>query len=232
MEIGINAGDITEGITTFDVMLELDEQALRERGSANLIMDESIRVLARGNTIGVSVQPLTESSIGDKKLVDMKMICVAQAHPECEYKWVTATIRFPSNEGYLIKDMSPRKVTGKPAKLTTTYNGGLSFEIEATPVKAVAELGKEQQTEKEIFYPEVIGSGVGFSHAQWEFSDGDHAKLHVDRELRLLVEHPGLINVVKVTITLRAEVFVKGILSYIPLVGRKEEQFEMSATFQ
>jgi len=219
---------------TFDLPLEIDEQTLSERsGASSLILDESIKLLARENRVGISIQPLKQLEVPseNKKLADLKLICLAHAHPECEYKWVTATVNFSKQQGVIIKDLSPREIVGNPVRMKTTYNGGINFEVEATPVKAGIEFGKEQQVEKEVYFPEITSSGIGFASAQWEFKAGERAKLHVDRDLRLLLEYPYSTKFVSVKFILRAEVSVKGILSYIPLVGNREAEFKVSANF-
>jgi len=218
----------------FDLPLEIDEQAFSERSFAsNVIIDESIKLLARKNRLGISVKPLQqmEFPLENRKLVDLKLICLAHADPECEFQWVTATIGFSKQQGVIIKDMSPRKVVGNPIKMKTTYSGGANFEVDVKPIKAGLELGREQQIEREIYFPEIISSGIGFSSAQWDFKAGEQLQLHVDRELRLLLEYPYLTKFVSVKFVLRAEVSVKGVLSYIPMVGKREAEFEVSANF-
>jgi hypothetical protein len=217
----------------FDLPLEIDDQSLTERAAQNVLIDESIKILARKNRLGISVKPLqqTEFPAEDKKFADLKIVCLAHADPECEFKWVTFTAGFSKMQGVIIKDMSPRKVVGNPVKMTTTYKSGANFDVEIAPVAAGVSIGRDQQAEREVYFPEITGSGVGFSHAQWDFKAGDQADLHVDRDLRLLLEYPYLTKFISVKFTIRAEVSVKGLLSYIPLVGKRESEFEVTATF-
>jgi len=215
--------------------LEIDQQAFTERsGAENLILDEKIKILMRENRIGISIQSLKkiEFPTENKTRADLKIICLAHAHPECEYDWVTATVNFSKYQGIVIKDLSPREVVGNPVKMTTTYTSGANFEVDASLVKAGLKYDKELAAEKDVYFPSITSSGIGFAYAQWEFrAGGERASLHVDQDLRILLEYPFLTKFVSVKFIVRAEVAVRGMLSYIPLVGTREVEFEVSANF-
>ena len=216
----------------FNLPLEIDQSDERAVSIQNkLVLDERISVLMKKNRVGISLKPLQKLDFPPKNLTlaDLRLNCVAHAHPECEFKWVRLIANFSKYDGIIIKDISPDEVIGEPVTIKTKYTGGFKFSVEQTPVKGELNVGRDREIEKQIYYPEITSSGVGFSTAYWDFREGNRAKLHVDRELRLLLEYPYLTKFVSAKLTLRAEVSVKGFLEHIPLLGRKEKEFELSA---
>lgn len=214
----------------FDVPLELDEGGLGQRGGEAIIADERLRLMMRENRLGLR-KGATRSLLldgGATAATDIPLQCVAHAHPECRFRWVRLVIDFGPAAGALIRDLSPREVVGsEPVKIVTKHSGGLSFEVET--FKLGPEFSVEKSTEHEVYFPEIVSSGVGFSAAYWNFQAPAEEDLHVDRALRLLVTYPAALPRLEAKFTLRARVALKGIAGLIPLVGRRQafiESFE------
>lgn len=214
----------------FDLPLELDAGGLEQRGGEAIVADERLTLLTRENRLGLRKGRTTRLLLDDgaTAALDLPLQCVAHAHPECRFRWVRMVVDFGPAEGALIRDMSPREVVGaEPMKIVTKHSGGLSFEVEK--FKLGPEFSFEKSTEHEIYFPEITSSGVGFTAAYWNFQAPADEELHVDRALRLLVTHPAASHRLEAKFTLRARVAMKGMISLIPLVGRRQavvESFE------
>jgi hypothetical protein len=148
--------------------LEIDEAT--ERDDA-VVVDERIRVLARESRLAIRCDPATrhQGDTTDTDVVDFQLQCVAHAHPDCRFRWVRVTLDISGIPGASIADLSPRdEISEHPVKITTTYSGGLKFEIAAVPVKP--DLSVKRTTEQDIYFPSVSVSGVGFRYAMWNFT--------------------------------------------------------------
>jgi hypothetical protein len=207
--------------------LEIDEQA--ERGV--LIADEEIRVLARASRLALRCDPATRHAGPEPgtQLLDFPLRCVAHAHPDCRFRWVRVTLNLGETDGAYVTDLSPRdEVSEHPVKVTTTYTGGLKFDIAALPLHP--ELSAERATEQDVFFPKVSVSGVDFSYAMWDFTAVGEEPLKVDRPLRLLAAVPAAANPVPVQLTLRALVTARGLPGRIPLIGRQQVTIPLAAS--
>jgi hypothetical protein len=202
--------------------LAIDEDALAERGD-NVVLDEEIRVLARANRLAVVRDPVTRypNLLPGFDAIDFPLRCVAQAHPDCRFRWVRLSLALGGMTGACIRDLVPRnEVTEHPVKITTKYHGGLSFEIAALPIHP--DLSFERTTERDVFFPTITTSGIGLALAIWDFTAISDTPLHVDRTLRLLATVPAGAAQVPVTLTLRASITARGFLGKIPLIGRQK----------
>jgi hypothetical protein len=201
--------------------LEVDEDAIAERAEP-VSLSKEIRLLARANRLALRCDPAARHAdqIPGLDVIDFPVHCVAHAHPDCRFRWARVTLDLAAGSGASIRDLSPRdEVTDHPVKITTTYHGGLSFTIAALPLSP--DLSAERTTEQDVYFPAITTSGIGFSHAIWDFTAIGSAPLHVDRTLRLLATVPAGNTQVPVTITLRAAVITRGFLGAVPLIGRQ-----------
>ena len=210
--------------------LELDEGALIERAET-LTVDRDISVLARANRLALfrdrtSRHPASEGT-GGMDTVDVPLHCVAHAHPDCRFRWVRITLDLARTAGAVIHDVSPRdEVAEHPVKITTTYHGGLNFNIAA--IALTPEISADRSTERDVYFPAVTVSGPGLTHAIWDFTAIANAPLHVDRDLRLLAGVPADVTEIEVRLTLRASVTATGVTGVIPLIGRHNAKIEIA----
>ena len=198
--------------------LEIDDSAERATGR---VLDEQIRVLARENRLAVVRDIVARHPLADGVVaIEVPLRCVAQAHPDCRFRWVRITVDLGGTEGVSICDLSPRdEVSEQPVKVTTTYHGGLSFSIAAVALSP--EVSADRTTEHDVYFPTVTSSGIGLAAALWDFTAVADSALHVDRVLRLLVAAPAAASQIPVRLTLRASVTARGFAGRIPLIGRQ-----------
>lgn len=209
-----------------DIPLEADEGELHERAGSAVVLDESVRLLARENRIGIWRGETRRDSVdgGVRSVLDVPLRCIAHPHPDCRFRWVRLLVDFGA-DGSSIIDLSPREVRGEsPVKIVTRYSGGLSFEVEQ--LKLGPEFSWERSSEQQVYFPEITSSGLGLSHAIWDFHAVGEAPLHVDRDLRLLLRVPVSENRVVVKFTLRASVAAKGWTGLLPVLGRKKVELD------
>jgi hypothetical protein len=202
-------------------VLDIDEDAIAERAEP-IILDREIRVLARANRIALVREPAARhpGQLPGLDAIDFPLRCVAHAHPDCRFRWVRITLDLAGASGSSIRDLSPRdEITDHPVKITTSYHGGLSFAVAALPLHP--DLAAERTTERDVYFPTITTSGIGLTHAIWDFTAVASNALHVDRSLRLLATIPASTPQVPVKITLRASVIARGVLGAIPLIGRQ-----------
>ncbi|MDH3600388.1 MAG: hypothetical protein OEU26_12205 [Candidatus Tectomicrobia bacterium] len=213
----------------FDLNLELDEGGLDQRGVSELHLDENIQLWARENRITLLMEEQERHFLPDisrfTKPLDLR--CVVHPHPECRFIFVRLTIAFNPASGAIVQDLVPKRVdSGQPLKITTTYRGGLSFEYNEVKLSDMA--GVEHSKEYQHYFPEIVGSGVNTNRVIWDFKTPmNDVELYVDRDLFLLIAYPEDRSTVTAEITLRARVIRKGLIGYIPLIGKKTQEFRL-----
>jgi hypothetical protein len=209
-----------------ELRLEIDEATERD---GPIVADEKVRVLARESRLAIRCDPATRHQ-GDAPgtdVVDFQLQCVAHAHPDCRFRWVRVTLDVSGIQGASIADLSPRdEISEHPVKITTTYSGGLKFEIATVPVKP--DLSVKRTTEQDIYFPAVSVSGVGFGYAMWNFTAVGEDPLKVDRPLRLLATIPTSTSAIPTLVTVRASVTARGLTGLIPLVGRQTKSIPLT----
>jgi hypothetical protein len=206
--------------------LDIDEQT--ERASP-LVADQEIRVLARANRLAIRCETPARRHhhASGTDVVDFPLRCVAQAHPECRFRWVRVTLDLSDTADASITDLSPRdEISEHPVKISTTYNGGLKFDIATLPVHP--ELSAERSTEQDVYFPKISVSGVDFSYAMWDFTAAGEEPLKVDRPLRLLATVSASAAEIPVRLTLRAAVAARGLPGRIPLIGRQTKTIPLT----
>ena len=109
--------------------------------------------------------------------------------------------------------------SGSAVKVSTSYSGGLKFDIAALPVHP--EMSAERGTEQDVYFPKISVSGIDFGYAMWDFTAVGEEPLKVDRPLRLLAAVPASGSDIPVQLTLRALVTARGAVGRIPLIGRQ-----------
>jgi hypothetical protein len=206
--------------------LDIDEQFER---AGPLVADQEIRVLARANRLAVRCDTAARhhGHAPDTDVIDFLLRCVAQAHPECRFRWVRVTLDLSSTAEASITDLSPRdEISEHPVKISTTYSGGLKFDIAALPIHP--ELSAERGTEQDVYFPKISVSGIDFSYAMWDFTAVGEEPLKVDRPLRLLATVPASATEIPVRLTLRAAVAARGLPGRIPLIGRQTKTIPLA----
>jgi hypothetical protein len=209
-----------------DIPLDADEGEQHERAGSAVVVDESVRLLARENRIGIWRGETRRNSVdgGAGSVLDVPLRCVAHPHPDCRFRWVRLVVDFGTDDSIII-DLSPREVRGvDPVKIVTQYSGGLSFEVER--LNLGPEFSLERSSEQQVYFPDITSSGLGLSHAIWDFHAVGEAPLHVDRDLRLLVRVPISVDRMEVKFTLRASVAARGLTGLLPVLGRKKVEIE------
>jgi len=199
--------------------LEIDDQSER---ADPVTADEEIRVLAKASRLAVRCDSAVRhhDSTPGTDIIEFPLRCVAHPHPECRFRWTRVTLDLSGTVGASITDLSPREeVSEHPVKVTTRYSGGLKFDIAMIP--AHPELSAERTAEQHVYFPKITVSGIGFSHAIWDFTAVGEEPLTVDRPLRLLATVPATATQVPARLTLRAAVTARGLPGWIPLIGRQ-----------
>jgi hypothetical protein len=203
-----------------DVPLDVDDGAVAERAESASV-DEEVRLLARANRLALVRDKATRHADAHQGLdvVDVPLRCVAHAHPSCRFRWVRVTIDLSGTVGAKVSDLVPREeISDHPVKITTSYQGGLSFSIAHLPVKP--DVSGTHTTERDVYYPTVTSSGIGLTHAIWDFTARDGSPLHLDRQLRLLLTLPAAATTIGAQLSVRATVAANGLVGTIPLIGR------------
>ncbi len=201
--------------------LDVDDDALAERAET-VVVDRELRLRTRANRLAlVRSAPVRHSAAGTGiDAVDLQLRCVAHAHPGCHFRWVRVTLDASPTPGATISDLSPRsEISDHPVRITTTYHGGLSFNIAHVPLSP--EVSSERTTERDVYYPTVTVSGIGLQHAIWDFVALDGSPLYLDRQLRLLLSVPSEAAELPTRLTVRAAIALDGIAGTIPVLGRR-----------
>jgi hypothetical protein len=204
----------------FDMSLQVDG-AIKD-GEGRIVIDDRIATIVGESSMSLwrDTPRWLDAGSTEKRAVDLGMRCVAHAHPDCRVQWVHLTADFSATPGAVVSDMSPRdEVTEHPVKLTTTYRGGVSFEVAAVALSP--ELAVERMHEQDVYLPTLRVSGIHLRRAIWTFEANAQQPLHVDRDLRLLLTMPADAVDVAVQFTLRARVAVDGVTGLIPLAGHR-----------
>jgi hypothetical protein len=192
-----------------DDELGIDESQLTEA-------DRQMYIRAKANHIGLFCRAAARHSgpADGADVIDFTVRCVADAHPECRFRWVRVLLDLGTAAQVL--DLSPQDEAAElPVTIATSYQGGLSFDRVTRPA------GPAQDGDPEVYYPAIAGSGVGLGQATWDFTAIGDDPLHAGPALRLLASVPAGAAEVPVALTLRASVSARGFLGRIPLVGRQ-----------
>lgn len=221
-------GTTAEHVAEFT--MEIDDAALEERAEP-VVLDESVRLLARENRFALRAGPASWHPLGGDRgsAVDVPLRCIAHRHPECRLRWVRVSVDVSGSDGTVL-DLSPKdEVATEPVKVITRYGGGLSFEIAAVPLGP--EVTVERSREQNVYFPQLTSSGPMFAAAWWDFTQVGQAPLHLDRDLRMLVGVPDGTAEAHLHAVLRASVSVQGMLGAVPLVGRRKVKLDAQGHF-
>lgn len=208
-----------------EISLDVDPEELSrstyEINPTDRIGDDVLRRLRRDSRLAISWsrprwvdKPDLPS---DRVAVDVPLMFALHAHPDCSFNWARVIVDFTPTSGSHIEDMSPREVENTPVDIETKIGRKLGFALATTTVTASAE--SEVGRKRTVFFPDTTASGVGFRQAVWDFHGKAVEHLHVDRELRILVSHSRNYPLMA-SITVRANVRMRGLARYIPLLGR------------
>lgn len=212
----------------FDFDWALDQAELQERGEIyDLDVSEGF---LRENRVALTAGTILQHPIqGQKKLLEFPLRCLILPHPESRFDWFRLVVNLKANPGSVIKDLSPREVTGtEPVKQTVKYGGGLKFEVSS--LKIGPTLSYEAGEEMMIYYPEIVGAGLDTAVASWNFTALPGKELLFDRPLLLLLEVPALTQQLRVKFTARGFLRRKSWLGKIPVLGQHEFTFDSFET--
>jgi hypothetical protein len=213
-----------------DFDLEIDESNLRQRGESDILLDETWKMLAKESRIGLSVVESTTGEEKDRKLLYVILRCAAAPHPDCSLSWFKLTLSFDKPQSLRVEDMSPELVNGdQPVKITTTFNGGLALEVSKVKIGPNATIEKKSETQ--YYFSNIRSSGKSFNYAQWIFDTPPGQDLHINRDLHMLISYPSDTDGVTSQITVRSHLTRKGMLGYIPLIGRRSKKFSIDKEF-
>ncbi|MFJ8924670.1 hypothetical protein B046DRAFT_06972 [Streptomyces sp. LamerLS-316] len=204
-------------------LLDLVEPAVVENEPDRHLqpLDEAtVRLMRRETRIGLARGPVrqVESHVPGHVGHDISLICVIQTHPESFVRWSRLVIDLSATGGAVVADMSPSLVEGEhPVEIETTLGGGLTFQVAASAVGA--ELVPQMTRRRTLYCPRITSSGIGFTTAYWDFRASDQEFLHVNEELRLLVDAPAGVPV-EAKVTMRVRVMPRGIARIVRLTGK------------
>lgn len=203
-----------------DLTFEVDEDD-EQRASTEVISDETLHLLRRGNRVAIAqapARPVSGSGLpADRGAYEIPLLFVLHAHPECTFAWSRLLVDLSPTPDCVIADMAPRDVQDVPVEIETTVGVDLSFSAVAQVVDVGA--SPELARKRTVYFPMMLASGVGFRKAYWDFYPKAGDYLHTDKELRLLVDAPAGIAVFA-TLTVRAKVRFRGLPRLIPLLAR------------
>jgi hypothetical protein len=206
---------------SFDIDPEAPERDREDVAAGEILDDATIDLMRKENRVGLArgvVTPVTGPTVpAGRAVVDIPLLFVLQAHPECTYRWCRIVIDLTPTETASVRDMSPRGVEDIAVDVETTVATALGFKIAAAAVDLSAK--PELTRKRTVFMPTVASSGVGFRKAYWDFYPKGGDYLHADKELHLLVDAPESVPVMA-AVSVRARVQMKGFLRLIPLVGK------------
>jgi hypothetical protein len=183
--------------------------------------DAIVRLLGRENRLALQVSRVATVPVPERTSrvgKDVAMALVLHAHPECQFVWCRIIVDLDQTSGAVIADMSPRGVEDVAVEVSTAVSAGLRFSVIAEAVNL--SLAPEMRKKRNIFMPTVATSGVGFRKGYWDFlaKGGDY--LHIEQELRLLIDAPPDRPLIA-GVSARAKVRVRGLGRVIPLTTRK-----------
>lgn len=203
------------------IELGIDWDELATRSDPAGFPPEKLKLLGRENRLEVLlIQLKAVDSAAPRSAVELSLRLLAHAHPECSFKWIDLKLDFAAIPQARVEDFSPKEVKGtEPIKITSTYKGGLSFELETAKLGPNVEL--ERSKEYQIYFPEILGSGIGTSMIHWTFSALPGQKLYEDRELKALVSAAAGVVFEGIELGVKAKLQVEGALGWLPVVGRK-----------
>ncbi|MFD7026464.1 hypothetical protein ACFWAR_00270 [Streptomyces sp. NPDC059917] len=184
-------------------------------------LDEStITLLRRETRIGLARGPVrrVEAAPPGRSGYDVPLICVIQTHPESDVRWSRLVVDLSASQGAVVADMAPGLVEGEhPVEIETTLGAGLTFQMASSLIGA--ELAPQITRRRTVYCPRITSSGIGFTTAYWDFRASDQAFLHVNEELRLLVDAPAGVPV-DAKVTMRVRVMPRGLGRVIRLTGK------------
>ncbi|KDN87685.1 hypothetical protein [Kitasatospora cheerisanensis] len=182
--------------------------------------EETVSLLRRRTRIGLARGPVREVAADRPGRVgyDIPLICVIQAHPETNVRWSRLVVDLSVSPGAVVADMSPVLVDGEhPVEVETTVGAGLTFQLASSVLGGA--LNPQLTRRRTVYCPRITSSGTGFTAAYWDFRASDREFLHVNEELRLLVDAPAGAPV-DATVTMRVRIMPRGALRVVRLTGK------------
>ncbi|WP_329274630.1 hypothetical protein [Streptomyces sp. NBC_00691] len=211
--------ELPEGYELLDMVEPVVEEHEPDRQLAP-IDEATITLLRRATRIGLALGPVrqVEDSLPGRSGYDVPLIFVIQTHPESVVRWSRLVVDLSASRGTVVADMSPVLVDGEhPVEIETTMGAGLTFQVASSLVGA--ELTPQITRRRTVYCPRITSSGVGFTTAYWDFRASDQEFLHVNEELRLLVDAP-LGAPVDAKVTMRVRIMPRGLGRVIRLTGK------------
>ncbi|MEV7416248.1 hypothetical protein [Streptomyces sp. NPDC089919] len=204
---------LPQGYALLGLMTPVVEDEESDRGYER-IDEATVSLLRRETRIGLARGPVTAVDGG----YDIPLMCVVQTHPESSVRWTRLVLDLSPTPGATVADMSPVLVEGgTPVEIETSLGAGLGFSVAGTPLGA--EVTPQVLRRRTVYCPRITSSGIGFATAYWDFRASDREFLHVNEELRLLVQAPPA-TPVQATVTLRTRIRPRGLARALRLSGK------------
>ncbi|WP_405720748.1 hypothetical protein [Streptomyces sp. NBC_00046] len=201
-------------------LVEPDVEEIEPDRQLQPLDEATITLLRRETRIGLALGPVRQVAavVPDRSGYDVPLICVIQAHPESDVRWSRLVVDLSASPGAVVADMSPGLVEGEhPIEIETTMGAGLTFQVASSVLGA--ELAPQITRRRTVYCPRLTSSGVGFTAAYWDFRASDRQFLHVNEELRLLVDAPSGVPV-DAKVTMRVRIMPRGVGRAIRLTGK------------
>jgi hypothetical protein len=206
-----------------DGELAIDEEELlqtsQERGKI-LDISDKLRLLAKQNRLS-----LFKKKAGRRKSPSGNWVAEAELqfqshpHPDCRFEQVMLAVSFKLSPGARVLTVRPEQAIVHQVKVTESLKPAFEAEIPGIGIKST--LGAEKTTEQ-TFDQQVLISYNGENCALWTFKiPASGYELSLDVPLRLTVEFPASMDVLRAHVQISARVGVRGWPDYVPLVRKK-----------
>jgi class 3 adenylate cyclase len=188
-------------INLFDINSELDENALKERGSNNLLLDKDISLLAYNNRFILSKGSNIYENHINSSLIFIPFHFTIHLHPECVLSWVDIIIKFPNE--IKILDIAPQKIWQEITEMNITYNGGRCLGINSSII--THKVIHIEQSLANIYFPNIIGTGLESNIVRWTFDYVKQISL-LNNSLWILLNYPNFISQFKIEVIIKAKI--------------------------
>lgn len=140
------------------------------------------------------------------------------------FNTVQCSLNFENLQGRVI-DMVPSGVIEDDSiEISTTYNGGLKFEIAKISLGPYA--GVEKQKKANVYVPKIVSHGIDDKGCGWEFRKTEAHELYLEKILEVLIEIPNELNNSSFHIHCNFELRADGIKGLIPFWGARSIELE------
>lgn len=207
----------------FQVPIEIDEDELQSAGSERgkvLDISDELRLLAKQNHLSLFKTKAERRSLPDGRWLAESELCLKSlAHPDCHFVQAMLTVSLELTPGAKILNIQPEQGQVHQIKVSESHQPSFEAEIPGFGIKAT--LGGEKSTEQ-TFDLRVLTGYNGEDRAIWTFNTpATGYELTLNVPLRLQIEYPSSVDMLRAQVEVSARVGVRGWADYVPLVRRK-----------